>query len=113
MESKTVNLGGTHITVRELTVMEIQKMTNMPESAGWVERIGFVLGECASIETDFLMSYPPSELQGLIDAMLEVNAAFFAQAAAVGMDGAAQALRRIIGAVSMIAFSSLSDQATE
>ncbi len=119
MESKTVKLDGKVITVRELTVREIKELFDMPDNATMVDRIGAILGKCAflgkggSVDEEFILDYSPSDLQPLIDTMVEVNSAFFAQAASVGMEQAAQALRQIMNAVSMIAFSSASSPDTE
>lgn len=108
MESKVVELGKEKITVRELTVKEIRDLARMPDESTVVDRLQVLLKKCAGIDPDQLLGFAPSDLQPLIDSMLEVNASFFAQAAAVGMESAGQALRKIIGAVSMIAFSSVS-----
>ncbi len=114
MRNLTIDVAGKKVRVRELTVREIKTLADMPEDVSIADRLTGLLETCADgIKKDDLLDFAPSELQPLIDTMLEVNSAFFDQASAIGMDAAGEALKQMIGAVSMIAFCSASETVTE
>ena len=80
MKSKTVKIDSTAVTVREFTVAEISELFAMDDAASLVDRMVFMLDTCSSMNLDEIREYSPSDLQPLIDALLEVNQSFFAQA---------------------------------
>ncbi len=104
MKNETVKLGDKRITVRELTVKEIKELFDFPEEAPVVDLLTFLLStSCKGITQEELLEFSPSELEPLIDSMLKVNTAFFAQSKQVGMGDVGAALEKMIGAISMTA----------
>jgi len=100
---KTVKLGSKTVTVRELTVAEIHSLaTGGAENP--VDTIIQLLTTCSSAKPEDIPPLTPSEIDPLIEAMLEVNSRFFGQMQAIGMEEGAESLRRLIKSVSVLPF---------
>lgn len=101
-------LGSRTIAVRELTLQEIYDLTHDTDKEE-AEILCDLLRLTSGLERDDVMCHTPSELQPLVDAMVEVNKSFFDQAAAINMTSAATMLERMIKAVFTLAFLNLSN----
>lgn len=104
MKSKTVKIDATPVTIRELTVTEVSALFGMDQDTNLIDRLEFMLGCCSDMDIKAIMKHSPSDLQPLIDALIEVNASFFAQADQVGMAAAAEVLKNLLQSLSMIVF---------
>jgi len=101
---KTVKLGGKTVTVRELTVAEIHALA-VGGAENPVDTIIQLLTTCTSAKPEDIPPLTPSEIDPLIEAMLEVNNRFFVQMQGIGMEETAEALRRLIRSVSVLPFT--------
>ena len=104
IKTKTVKLEGKTFVVQEMTLKQLSAFFNMPVESTIIDRINSLLEYCVP-GLDDVISYSPSELQMIIDAMLEVNDSFFVQAAALGMQAAAEQLEKVIKGLSIVASS--------
>lgn len=98
--------------VRELLLKEIEELGKAGQVSA-ASGITSLLETCTDTDADFIAGLAPSELQPLIDALLEVNASFFSQAQAVGVTEAAAGLEKLIKLIFIVAFSPSSEQGTE
>lgn len=110
--SGTVEVNGQKVMVREFTLQEIDDFSNMGE-VSQAELMSRLIATATSVDIDFIKPLAPSELQPLVDKMLEVNTSFFDQAGAAGMAEAADGLARLIKGIFIVAFLPSSDPATE
>lgn len=101
--SKTVKINDTTVTVRELTVREIYDLAN-GSGDNAAAAIAELLETCSTVKTEFVMELAPSELQPLIEAMIEVNRPFLDQAAAIGMDEAAAGMEKMVRSIFSLPF---------
>ena len=102
--SKTLNLAGKNVTVRELTVQEIYDLSQLGDETNQVNTLAVLLSTATSATREDILPLAPSQLQPLIDLFLEVNSPFLGQMRAVGMKEAAAALERILGSISALPF---------
>lgn len=102
--SKTLILAGKTITVRELTVQEIYDLSQPEDKINQVNTLAVLLTTATSATREDIMPLAPSQLQPLIDLLMEVNSPFLGQMRAVKMEDAANALERILGSISALPF---------
>lgn len=101
--SATVPVGKKTVMVRELILSEINELMNAP-SRPIVEAICDLLGRCTDIKPEDLMSYAPSDIDPMVQKILELNQDFFAQAEALKQTEISAELRRMILRISMLAY---------
>lgn len=103
-QAKTVPLNGETITVRELTLEEINTLTKRPENESPIEAITALYETCTTAKIEKLMPLCPSELEPLVAAVVEVNSSFLSQAEKVNAEDVGDALKGMIQSLSLIAF---------
>lgn len=112
VKTSTVKIGKRQVMVRELTLREVRDLMLTPPRE-IVEGVASLLAACTDITTEELMDYAPSELQPLIDTILEINADFFAQAEMLEETAVSALMRGKILRISMLAYVPSSPPATE
>jgi len=91
------------ITVNELTMREIADLAATPDGSPVAAMVRLITA-ATDIKPEDVAAMTPSELSPLVDAMLEVNKDFFAQARAVGMEETADLLEGLIKKIFIVAF---------
>ena len=103
-KSNTVALNGKQITVRELTMQEINDLTNQAEDTTALEQITGLLSTCTNTSPDDIMVCYPSDLEPLVDELVKVNSSFLDQATALNSKEVADALVELLKSVCLLAF---------
>ena len=98
--------------VRELVLSEINELMNAP-SRPMVEAIAHLVGMCTDVKPDELMSCAPSDIDPLMQKLLELNHDFFSHAEALQQTDVSAEMRRMIMRISMLAYLPSSKQDTE
>jgi len=111
-KSNTAPLNGKQVTVRELTMQEINDLTNRPPDETAVEQIGAMLAVCTNTTPEEIMKSFPSDLDPLVEVLVEVNRPFLDQAAKINAREVAEALEQLLRSVCLIAFTKSSQPDT-
>lgn len=101
--TKTITVGGREVLVRELIMREIADLSAGPGDKP-VETMTRLITCSTDVTPAYVADSAPSELAKLVEAMIEVNADFFAQARAVGMEETAKLLEDLIRKIFIVAF---------
>lgn len=111
-KSKVVDLGRVQVTVRELTLEEIHALFDVDEKRATDGIINMLETSTTAKRADLLKT-APSDMQPLVDALVEVNSSFLDQCRQVNNPDLADSLENLLRQVSMIAFlkSSATDTA--
>lgn len=110
---KTVLVAGQEVKVSELTMRDIHDLAVADmTSESVVTGVRMLVEKATTLSAEQLMGQYPSDLQPLIEALLEVNKAFFGQAAALGMQSAAALVENKIKGLFMLACVPLSEPGT-
>jgi len=112
MTDEKVTIDKLAITVNELTMQQIADLMKIDEENATTSVIK-LLEATTNIKASELMPLKPSEIQGIVDKMVEVNTPFLSQQRAIGNDLAAEALEKLLRSVCMIAFLPSLPQDTE
>ena len=101
--SKTIKFNGVDITVKELTLQDVNDLANGTEqtAAGTMAEL---LKRSAGLTRAKVMKFTPSDLQTLVDAMVEVNGSFLSQAREIGLEEAAAHLEKMFKGVFCLPF---------
>ena len=98
-------------TVNELTMQQIVDLT-----AGEADNIAAPITRLLEMSTDAkkedILTMAPSEIQLLVDAMVNVNSPFFLQAIKIGAKESAEQFENLLRSIYLIAFLPSSPQAT-
>jgi hypothetical protein len=113
-KSKVIDMGRDKVTVRELTLEEIHTLFETAESNA-ADGILNMLTSCSDAKRDKLLGQAPSDMQPLVDGLVEVNSSFLGQCRQVNNKALADSFENLLRQVSLIAFlqSSPPDTATE
>ena len=109
--SKTIELRDKPVTVRELLLCEILEITKDAERPA-VEATLDLYEAASSLTKEDIVKYYPSELQTVIDALVEVNKSFLEQAGLLKETGLPALFQGLIESPCLIPFTSLSQQDT-
>lgn len=122
-KSKTIQIGEKTVTVLELRVKDLRTvkdaLAGLAEAGPEMNEAGFLaLADkhlplfMTGIELKDLEEFAPSELEGLLSAFREVNAAFLKLAGGLGMGGLLESLRQAVTADLIAAFAASSRPGT-
>ena len=110
-QTVSVKIGDRTVMVRELLMKEIREIYTAPDRPV-ADAVAHLLSLCSDVQPDELLEYAPSEIAPLITAMLEVNKAFFDQAAMLKFEEVAADLKTLILKISTLAYFTSSPPAT-
>ncbi len=102
-KSKVIDLGRDKITVRELTLEEIHQLFEAVEENP-TDGIINMLESCTTAKRAQLLKQAPSDIQPLVDGMVEVNKNFLDQCRQTNNEGMAKSFETLLRQVSLIAF---------
>lgn len=101
--SKKIAVGGIDVTVREMTMQQISALSGASYENP-VDQLVDLLVATTDVTREQLMPLAPSEVSGMIAAILEVNSDFLSQAKALGMTETAEAMERLIRSLFTLSF---------
>lgn len=110
-KSEVVDLGRTQVTVRELTLEEIKELFDATEKSA-TDGIVNMMEKATTIKRADLMKMAPSDMEPMLDKLVEVNSSFLGLCRRANNHELAESLETLLSQVSLIAFFQSSPTAT-